>query len=85
MSNVLSWWRSWRPSFAQVVAVTLLALAVSIGLDASAQDFSAITTALSDANTEVRTGVFPAVAAILGAVVLIGVAAGVVHVITRNR
>lgn len=85
MSEVGSWWKRWRPTFGQLVLVTFVGLVLSIGAHALGQDFGAITSALSDANTEVRGSVFPAVSAILGAIVLIAVAAGVVHVITRGK
>lgn len=76
-------WRRWRPKFWHVVVITLAGLSVSIA--ARAQDFAEITGALSAANTEVRGSVFPAVAAILGAVVLIAVAARVVAVISSRN
>lgn len=78
-------WRNWRPKFWHVVAVGTAGLIVSIFRHANSQDFTAITDALESANTEVRSGVFPAVSAILGAIVLIAIAAGVVHVITRGK
>ena len=76
-------WRRWQPRYCHLVVITVVALCVSIAVQA--QDFSAITSALGDANAEVRGSVFPAVASILGAIVLIAVAAGVVNVITRNK
>lgn len=50
----------------------------------NAADLSAITGALTDADTEIRTGIFPAVSAILGGLVLIGAAGAVVAIITRR-
>lgn len=82
---MMKWWVEWRPTFAHLVGVTAFGLLVAIMSQVFAQDFSAITSALSDANTEVRSSVFPAVAAILGAIVLIAIAAGVVNVIARNK
>jgi hypothetical protein len=49
-----------------------------------AQDLTVITGVLEDADTELRTGIFPAVSAILGGLVLIGAAGAVVAIITRR-
>ena len=51
---------------------------------AYAQEFGAITTALTDANNEARTSIVPAIAAILGVIVLITVGAAVVKAVTRT-
>lgn len=61
-----------------VVAVVLL-LHV-----AGAQGLEDITGALTDADTELRTGIFPAVSALLGGLVLLGAAGAVVAIITRR-
>lgn len=69
-------------------ALVLVLLAVAIGAALGASDptgLGQITTALTDANTEIRTSTFPAVSLILAAVVLISVASLVVGVITRGR
>jgi hypothetical protein len=65
---------------ARLALLVLLAVAATAG----AQDLTIITGVLEDADTEIRTGIFPAVSAILGALVLIGAAGGVVAIITRR-
>lgn len=62
----------------------LFALLISFGV-AQAQQFGPITSALTEANNEARSSIVPAVAAILGVVVLITVGAAVVRAVTRSQ
>lgn len=75
-----------RPGVARTV---VLALVIYLGLAvlgwATAQNMSAITGALNDANSEIRTSIFPAVSAVLGGLVVIAVAARVVYVISSSK
>lgn len=67
------------------VCVLLLLLTLGIGeATATVTPLSAITTALTEADSEVRTSTFPAVSSILGAVVLISIAGTVVAVLSRR-
>ncbi len=66
--------------FAFVFAFSSVVLAQS-----EAPDLSAVTGALSSSNTEIRTGIFPAVVGIMTAILLIAVAAGIVRLIARNN
>lgn len=77
--------REWIPTRRQYVGITLVGLGISIIRHASAQDMSAITAALNAADTEVRSSVFPAVAGILAAIVLIAVAARAISVIVGRN
>jgi len=66
------------------LALGLCMVLVAAGFVDAQGYLGTITSELGDINTEVRTGMFPAISAILGALVLIGVAAGVVGIITRR-
>lgn len=50
----------------------------------SSEGIGQITAALGGSEQEIRGGVFPAVVGVLTAILVIGVAAGVVRVISRN-
>jgi hypothetical protein len=67
------------------LVVLFVVVVMATGQMAAAQDMTALTGALSAAEEEVRDGIFPAVAGVFGALVLIGVAAAVVRVITRGN
>ncbi len=62
------------------VVVAVLALSMAMG-----QDLSALTAALEAAESEARTSIVPAVAAIFGVVVLLGAAGLVVSRIARGN
>lgn len=66
-------------AFVQLVGFALLFLGA-----ADASTFGPITQALTTANTEARSSIVPAVASILGVLVLITVGAGVVRAVTRS-
>lgn len=68
-----------------VAAVVALVQVTGLADAGSVTGLSAISSALADSETEIRSSVFPAVVGILTAVLLISVAAGVVHIISRNR
>jgi hypothetical protein len=68
--------------FFVVVGVASVLMAFSMG---EAQSFlGQVATELADAETEIRTGVFPAVAGVFGSLVLIAIAAAVIRVITSR-
>lgn len=74
---------------AALTALAFYALLALIGYvtaqGGGATGLSAITAELSAANTEARSSILPAISAILGVMVLIGVAGGIVAVLTRNK
>jgi hypothetical protein len=49
-----------------------------------AADLTSLTSALETADAEIRSGIFPAIAAVFGGLVLIGIASAVVRVITSR-
>lgn len=55
------------------------------GGSGSSAGLSAISGALSASETEIRSGVYPAVVGVLTAILVIGIAAAVVRVISRNN
>ncbi len=68
------WWLLLGFAFACFMAVAT----------SDASTFAPITQALTTANSEARSSIVPAVAAILGVLVLITVGAGVVRAVTRS-
>lgn len=68
-----------------VFAVIVIAQLLQVVFGAGGPDLSAITGALSGSESEIRGSIFPAVVGILTAILLISIAAGVVHIISRNR
>lgn len=70
-----------------LAAAVMLSGVVSVFVVGRAQTPTALeslTTALTDSEDEVRTGIMPAVAGVLTAVLVIGIGAGVVTVMTRR-
>lgn len=80
------WYELTRPRRARVVVPIVLGFSLLLGLWASAQaaGLGPLTDTLTQANQEARGSIVPAVAAILAVIVLIGVGAGLVRVISRS-
>ena len=77
-----------RPALALAWFICTVFLVVAVSSIGYAQDgapsLSAITGALNDSEAEIRGPIFSAVVGILTAILLIGVGAGVVRLISRN-
>jgi hypothetical protein len=83
---VTGWLRGVTSTLEPIIIVLAVYLALYLlGLaQAQGANLSSITADITAAGNEVRTGMFPAIAGIIGAMVLIGVAAGVARVLTRS-
>ncbi len=72
--------------FAPLLLGLLLGAVLSLGSlgDAQSSSMTPISSALSGVEGEIRTGVQPAIVGVLAIILVIGIGAGVVRVISRN-
>jgi H+/Cl- antiporter ClcA len=72
--------------FVPLLLGLLLGAVLALGSlgDAQSSSMAPITSALSGVEGEIRTGVQPAVVGVLAIILVIGIGAGVVRVISRN-
>ena len=63
----------------------ILAAQLAVASASTSPSLQPITDAITSANSEVRTSMFPAVSALLAGVLLIGIAAWVVNVLRSGR
>lgn len=69
-----------------MAAVALVAVATAAaGSAALAQDLTGFTEALELAESEIRTGIMPAVVGILGTLVVVGLAVAIGGIVSRGR
>jgi H+/Cl- antiporter ClcA len=72
--------------FVPLLLGLLLGAVLALGSlgDAQSSSMAPISSALSGVESEIRTGVQPAVVGVLAIILVIGIGAGVVRVISRN-